>query len=199
MFTASFVRVLIAVGIAAVFANCLPHSDFRFTDTNSDKASAPIRLWKCVWQLLNNICGYYYFIRTISLGLATLKIYACYAVHVRGINSNSKWHHMAYTQFVIINMLLGILNVASVSAFSCSILYPTSLYSVHLSYILSTCQTIYYACPAVPGHDKPYAKPYPSHHIMIYSCPPGLSCRLHLVFLFFMFILFFFVLCFSKI
>jgi len=73
---------------------------------------------------------------------------------------------------------------------SCSLNPPS------YSHILSTCQTIYCAIPVQAGL-------MPTHHIMIYSCPPGLSCRLRFVFLSFPFISFpfhfFFFFWFSKI
>lgn len=115
-------------------------------------------------------------------------------MHGSGISSNCLWHHMAYAQFVIINMLLGFSAYSLLACSSLSLSLPASLFFFLL--FLTSCQLVKQFITPFPAFRCAIAvvvvavvvvvaiassfrrRAMPTHHIMIYSCPLGLSCRL---------------------
>lgn len=109
------------------------------------------------------------------------------AVLVTVVCSNCLWHHMAYAQFVIINMLLGF------SAYSSLAVYARSLslslpFSFPFAHPVNLSNNLLRLLRVPLFHRRPgrrrrrfAAVTMPTHHMMIYSCPPGLSCRLRSV------------------
>lgn len=110
-------------------------------------------------------------------------------MHGSGISSNCLWHHMAYAQFVIINMLLGF------SAYSLRLQFALPLSALLFFFLLflTSCQLVKQFITPFPAFRCAFAvvvvvvvavassfrrRAMPTHHIMIYSCPLGLSCRL---------------------